>query len=68
MPVYNRGDVWLADLDPIRGHEQAGRRPCLIISTDLFNNGPAGLVMIVPLTTRARNIPTHVAVTPPEAG
>ena len=68
MPSYNRGDVWLADLDPTRGHEQAGRRPCLIVSTNLFNNGPAGLVIVAPLTRRLRNIPTHVAVHPPEAG
>ena len=36
-----RGEVWRADLDPVRGHEQAGTRPILIISDDIFNNSPA---------------------------
>lgn len=63
-----RGDVWLADLNPIRGHEQGGRRPCLIVSVDPFNQGPADLVIALPLTTRDRGIPSHVRVEPPEAG
>ena len=63
-----RGEIWLADLNPIRGHEQGGRRPCLVISVDLFNQGPADLVIVVPITTRDRRIPSHVAVDPPEGG
>jgi len=38
----SRGDIWLADFNPIRGHEQAGQRPVLVISEDLFNKGLAG--------------------------
>ncbi len=34
-----RGEVWRADLDPVRGHEQAGTRRILIVSDDLFNSG-----------------------------
>ncbi|MBI2918580.1 MAG: type II toxin-antitoxin system PemK/MazF family toxin [Chloroflexi bacterium] len=64
----SRGEVWLVDLSPTRGHEQAGVRPALVVSADLFNHGPAGLIVVVPLTTRAREIPLHVAVTPPEGG
>ncbi len=52
----------------IRGHEQAGIRTCLIISVDLFNHGPAGLVVILPITTKNKGIPFHVAVAPPEGG
>ena len=40
-----RGDVWLIDLNPTRGREQAGRRPALIVSVDEFNSGYAGLVV-----------------------
>jgi len=40
--------MWLADLDPTRGHEQAGRRPVLVVSDDIFNRGPADLVIILP--------------------
>jgi mRNA interferase MazF len=68
-PVHPaRGDLWLADLDPTRGHEQAGRRPVLVISDDLFNQGPAELVVVVPLTSRLRDIALHVRVRPPEGG
>jgi mRNA interferase MazF len=63
-----RGEVWLADLNPTRGREQAGRRPVLVVSEDLFNRGPAGLVIVLPLTSTVRPIPSHVAVSPPEAG
>ena len=63
-----RGDVWLADLHPTRGHEQAGRRPVVVISVDLFNEGPAGLVVVLPMTSRLRAIPSWVEVHPPEGG
>lgn len=63
-----RGEVWLVDLSPTRGHEQAGRRPGVVVSADRFNSGRAGLVFVVPLTTRFRNLPTHVEVQPPAGG
>jgi mRNA interferase MazF len=65
-PLPLRADIWLVDLDPTRGHEQAGVRPALVVSTDVFNHGPAGLVVVLPLTTRARGIPLHILVDPPE--
>ena len=68
MPEPSRGDVWLVDLEPIRGHEQGGRRPALVISVDLFNHGPADLVVVLPITSRAKEIPFHVAVSPGEGG
>ncbi len=63
-----RGEVWLADLNPTRGHERAGRRPVLVVSEDLFNRGPAGLAIVLPMTSTVRPIPSHVAVSPPEGG
>jgi len=63
-----RGEVWLADLNPTRGHEQAGRRPVLVVSEDLFNRGPAGLVIVLPMTSTVRGVPSHVPVAPPEGG
>ena len=55
MSAPGRGEVWLADLYPTRGHEQAGRRPVLVVSEDLFNRGPAGLVIVLPTTSTVRN-------------
>ena len=62
----SRGDIWLIDLNPTRGREQAGNRPCLVISVDLFNQGGSGLVVVVPVTSKDKGIPWHVEVNPPE--
>jgi mRNA interferase MazF len=59
-----RGEIWNANLDPTRGSEQAGRRPVLVVSTDRFNDGPAELVVVLPITSKAKGIPWHVAVAP----
>ena len=63
-----RGEVWFVNLDPTKGREQAGRRPALVLSVDQFNHGPAELVVIIPITSKAKGIPLHVAVAPPEGG
>ena len=68
MPEPSRGEVWWVDLNPTRGHEQAGRRPALVVSVDPFNHGPAGLVIVLPITTKAKGIPFHVQIKPPEGG
>jgi mRNA interferase MazF len=46
-----RGDIVWADLDPTRGHEQAGQRPVLILSEDVFNER-SGTVIAVALTSQ----------------
>ena len=58
----------MTQLDPTRGHEQAGTRPILVLSDDLFNRGTAGLVIAVPITSRLRPIPFHVRIMPPQGG
>lgn len=68
LPTPRRGEIWLADLSPVRGHEQAGRRPVLIVSVDVFNAGRADLVVILPITSTIRPVPFHVEVQPPEGG
>jgi mRNA interferase MazF len=68
LPGPLRGEVWAVDLSPTVGHEQARMRPCIVVSTDLFNLGPADLVMVVPVTGTNRRNPLHVPVSPPEGG
>src|SRR5437870_2300162 len=46
-----RGELRWADLNPVRGHEQAGRRPVLILSHDVFNQR-SGTVIAVALTSQ----------------
>ena len=46
-----RGDIRWADLNPVRGSEQAGLRPVLILSQDIFNER-SGTVIAVALTSQ----------------
>ncbi|MEO8348210.1 MAG: type II toxin-antitoxin system PemK/MazF family toxin [Acidobacteriota bacterium] len=45
-----RGDVFWAELDPARGREQAGRRPVLVLSHEIFNER-SGTVITVAITS-----------------
>ncbi len=68
MNLPSRGDVWQVNLRPHVGHEQGFERPALVVSVDLFNHGPAELIIVVPITTKFKGIPFHVRVDPPEGG
>lgn len=46
-----RGELWWADLNPVRGHEQAGVRPVLILSHDVFN-ARSGTVVALAVTSQ----------------
>jgi mRNA interferase MazF len=46
-----RGDVRWADLNPVRGREQAGQRPVLVLSHDVFNER-SGTVIAVAMTSQ----------------
>ncbi len=46
-------EIWLANLDPPRGSEQAGQRPVAIISGNLLNEN-LPIVIAVPLTTKLK--------------
>ncbi|MBM3933770.1 MAG: type II toxin-antitoxin system PemK/MazF family toxin [SAR202 cluster bacterium] len=64
-----RGEVWVPDLDPIRGSEQAGTRPVLIIQNNLISRHTT-TVIAVPLTTNLRcaPLPSSVMIPIGEAG
>jgi mRNA interferase MazF len=46
-----RGDIYWADLEPVRGHEQGGVRPVLVISHDIFNEH-SGTVIALAITSQ----------------
>jgi mRNA interferase MazF len=48
-----RGEIYWANLDPTQGHEQAGYRPVLILSHDVFNER-SGTVIAMALTSQAQ--------------
>jgi mRNA-degrading endonuclease toxin of MazEF toxin-antitoxin module len=53
-PKPLRGEIWMIDLDPKKGREQKGVRPCLIVSTDALNRSDFGTVILCPITTTER--------------
>jgi mRNA interferase MazF len=68
MPTPSRGEIWLVNLDPTLGREQAGTRPALVVSVDHLNHSKGELTIVCPLTTRNRQNPMHVRVDPDEGG
>ena len=67
--AVSRGEVWLADLSPTRGTEQAGVRPVLVVQTDRANpHSPHTIV--IPFTTRIHKklLPSHVMIPAGEGG
>ena len=64
MPfVPNRGDVVWLDFSPQAGHEQAGRRPALVLSQMPYN-GKIGLAVVCPITSRVKGYPFEVPIPP----
>lgn len=65
-----QGQVYWTDLDPVRGHEQRGLRPCLVLSRSALNALP--LTVLVMAGTRAERVPRHyptdIRVTAAESG
>ena len=55
-----RGEIWLVDFGTPVGREQAGRRTALVVSTDALNEGPAGIIIVVPITSTRRDLPSHI--------
>jgi mRNA interferase MazF len=60
--------VWLVDFGEPVGHEQAGTRPAVVVSADPLNEGPAGVLMVVPVTSARRGLPSHVEIDSPDSG
>jgi mRNA interferase MazF len=60
--------VWLVDLSPVIGAEQAGPRPAVVVSSPFFASVPTAMAIVVPLTTRHRGLPHHVAVSAAQSG
>ena len=48
--MIRQGEIYFADLNPIKGHEQSGIRPVLIVQNDFLNKN-LNTVIIAPITT-----------------
>jgi mRNA interferase MazF len=64
-PAYvpDAGDLIWTDFDPVKGREQAGRRPALVISPAIFTEN-TGFAVVCPITSRVRPFPTSVVLPP----
>ena len=67
--IVKRGEIWMADLNPIRGSEQAGIRPGLVLQNDAINKVTT-TVLSIPLTTNLRRavLPSCVQLAAGEGG
>jgi len=61
MAAYlpNQGDIVMMDFNPQAGHEQAGRRPALIVSNRSFHRYTR-LSIVCPITNQIKDYPMHV--------
>jgi mRNA interferase MazF len=59
---YQAGDVLLADLDPVAGHEQGGRLPVLVLSGASYNELRNEQLIVAAITSRQRGLPFHIPV------
>ena len=57
--IPDRGDVVWLDFNPVRGHEQSGRRPALVISSKRYN-AKSGLALVCPVTSHIKRYPFEV--------
>lgn len=59
--VPNRGDVVWINMSPQAGHEQAGKRPALVLSPASYN-GRVGLAIFCPITNQIKGYPFEVVI------
>ena len=59
--VPQRGDVVWITLNPQAGHEQAGRRPAVVLSPAAYNS-KVGLAILCPITNRVKGYPFEVLI------
>ena len=59
--MVNQGDIIKVNFNPQLGHEQAGYRPALVISNNIFNIN-AKLAILCPITTSDNEFPLHISL------
>ncbi|MBG0824370.1 type II toxin-antitoxin system PemK/MazF family toxin [Planomonospora sp. ID91781] len=60
--------IWPVDFGTPVGSEQRGRRPALVVASDLHCRFPIDMTLVVPLTTRDRGLSHHVLISSPASG
>jgi mRNA interferase MazF len=60
--------VWWVDFGSPVGHEQSGIRPAIVVGSTIHCRFPIDMALMVPLTTRDRQLDHHVRIDSPESG
>jgi mRNA interferase MazF len=68
MTPIRTGEIWLAELDPTVGHEQGGRRPVVVVSSNGLHALPINMVVVVPLSSHDRGLVTQPQVRGAQSG
>ena len=63
MKKIKQCEIWLVNLNPIKGSEQAGTRPVLVVSGNLMNKH-LNVVICCPLTSKIKNYKGNIILTP----
>ncbi|MDO8522569.1 MAG: type II toxin-antitoxin system PemK/MazF family toxin [bacterium] len=61
-----QGEIWFAILDPVKGSEQSGNRPVVIVSGNTLNDA-LPIVIVVPITSKVKSYPTCVMLSASKA-
>ena len=61
MTKPKQGDIILTDFNPVKGHEQSGYRPALVVSNAIFNNA-SNLIWVCPITNTNRKGPMDIPI------
>ena len=59
--IFEQGDIVKFNFDPALGHEQAGYRPALVLSRDLYNANTKQIV-VCPITSKTKPLPMRIAL------
>jgi mRNA interferase MazF len=68
VTTVRTGEIWLAELDPTIGHEQGGRRPVVVVSSNGLHALPINMVVVVPLTSHDRGLVTQPQIRGAQTG
>lgn len=56
--IPKQGDIVFLDFNPTKEHEQAGIRPAVVVSTNIFNQNTK-MAIVCPITSNNKEFPTH---------
>ena len=66
--MVERGEIYVANLSPVQGHEQGGTRPVLVIQNDIGNEYSSTTIVAAITSKTKKRMPIHVGIAAEESG